>query len=161
MAKAPSRGARGRGKGKGKPSGRGSLPKKEPRKRPSAPRGKTYEIICSECYTSYAYSQAASADSISCPECLHVGTVGANDVMSKIAIAKSTEGGNLLKAAIPAVLFFVIGVVWTGMLATKAAASTNLEASTNWIFGGVLAVLFIVTLAFALKYESNRYEVYF
>lgn len=161
MAKAPKRAAKPRGKGgKGGGGPKKPLPKREPARRP-ARSGKQYEVLCSECYSSFSFSANASASSISCPECMHVGNIGAKDVMSKIAIAKAGEQSGLMKALIPGVLFMLVGIVWTGMLASKAAVDASLGSGANYGFAGALFILLIVTIGLAFKYESNRHDVYF
>ncbi len=156
MAKAP----RG-GKGRGKSTGRGTLPRKEPVRRPTGGGGKTYEIVCSECYSSFSMRQDSSASSINCPECLHSGNMGAKDVMSKIAIAKSAEQSNFTKALIPAILFIVTGLSWTLFLTARAVAGEAVSAGVNYGFLSATLILFIATVALGFKYESNRYEAYF
>ena len=155
MAKAP----RG-GKGRGKPTGRGTLPRKEPVRRPTGGGGKTYEIVCSECYSSFAMRQDNSASSINCPECLHSGNMGAKDVMSKIAIAKSAEQSNFLKAVIPAILFIATGLMWSLLLTTQAPGE-SVSAGVNYGFLSATLILFIVAIGLGIKYEGNRYEAYF
>lgn len=156
MAKAP----RG-GKGRGKPTGRGTLPRKEPVRRPRDGGGRTYEIVCSECYSSFAMRQDSSASSINCPECLHTGNMGAKDVMSKIAIAKAAEQGNFTKALIPALLFVSTGLIWTLVLTANAVAGETVSAGVNYGFLSATLLLFIAAVALGIKYEGNRYEAYF
>ena len=77
--------------------------------------------------------------------------------MSKIAIAKSSESGNYVKAMIPGILFFVCGLAW--MTALNGAEA--FEPAINYALMGGTLILLILTVAMAVKYESNRHEVYF
>ncbi len=154
---APKKAAPKKAKG-GRPSAR-SKPTKQAKgpSRSAGPRGQTYEIICSECYTDFSFNQASNESSITCPECLHTGNVAPKDVMSKIAIAKSSEAGNLMKAFIPGILFLLCGVVWITILNTQETVSPGVNYG---LLGGTL-VLLIVAIAMGVKYEYNLHDVYF
>ncbi|MFQ5655383.1 MAG: hypothetical protein ACE5GW_11715, partial [Planctomycetota bacterium] len=119
MAKAPQR-------RKSAGNGRGSRPAKTPKRtiaRPPRQVSETstegYEIICSECYSSFMMSRNPSASQVTCPDCLHVGSIAPREEMTKISIAKSAEKSNLRLAAIPALLFFLCGVTYVALLNAK------------------------------------------
>jgi len=160
MAKAPNR-ARGRGGAGGRKAA--AKPKKVLRSAPArtASIKGGYEVLCSECYSNYALNPAANSGKIVCPECMHMGEVAASDVMAQVAIAKSTEKSWLTKAIIPAGLMLVLGVIYVTLYITKSNAGEVLSDGMNYGMLGAVAILFIVSIAFTVKYETNRYDVYF
>ncbi|MGE3165133.1 MAG: hypothetical protein AB7O52_09530 [Planctomycetota bacterium] len=164
MAKAtPGRkGASSRGKS---PAAKKSSPAKaasnpRPSKPARAPAGRGgYEINCSECYTSFSFQPSGGGSAITCPVCMHVGQFAENDVMTKVVMAKRAEKSSFLMAVVPTVLLFVAGLAYAGSLALKGTA--GMESTQHYIFGGVGALLLIATIALGVKYENNRYDVYF
>ena len=117
-----------------------------------------YDVICSECYSEFRFTQSR-AEKITCSECLHVGGTAPSDIMSRIALDKAKEQSTLIKAIIPAMLFMVLGFVWIGMLLGEVEMLN--KPGPNWGFAGVAALLFIAAIGFAFKYEQHRYDVYF
>ena len=167
MAKAPRKGGKGKAPAK---SAKGKKPaaKKSAAKKPAAkpkptraPSGKgSYEITCSECYTTFQF-RSTGANDITCPECMHTGTVADSAAMSDIAMAKSKETNGFRMAMIPVLLFFVVGLAYAYILTTKSIAEETIESSMHYGFLGGIALLFILVLAFGIKYESSRSDVYF
>ncbi|MEM7165266.1 MAG: hypothetical protein AAF581_07370 [Planctomycetota bacterium] len=167
MAKAPRKGGKGappkRGakpaKGK-KPAAKKPVAKAKPTRAPAAKGKGGYEITCSECYSTFQFRSTGASD-ITCPECLHAGTAGDSAAMSDIAIAKSREAGWLKKAMVPVLLFFGVGVFYAYMLSSKAAAGEIVGTNVHYGFLGGGALLFILMIWFAVKYEGSRHDVYF
>lgn len=163
MAKAPSsKGATSRGKSVA--SKKASPAKSRATARPvkaqrAAPARGGYEINCSECYSAFSFHPSGGGSSITCPVCMHVGQFAENDVMAKVAMAKQAEKSSFLMAVVPTVLLFGAGLAYVSTLALKG--TEGMETTNHYIFGGVGALLLIVTVALGVKYESNRYDVYF
>ncbi len=116
-----------------------------------------YEIICSECYSSFSLNPGCGESRITCPDCLHIGELAAKDAMTKIAIAKTAEKAGLIKAVVPAILFLLCGLTYVAM----SSGSADMSSEFNYGFLGACSILIIITLAMGFKYESNRYDVYF
>ena len=143
---------------KRKPGGSAKSP--SPRKSgPRAPSQGGLSVICSECYSDFTYYSSGNPARITCPNCMHVGNSAGKESMSKIAIAKTAEKGGLKLGIISAALFLLCGFTWIGMLVS--AGSEPVAAGVHYGFLGFGAILFIVMVAMAFKYESNRYEIYF
>ncbi len=126
---------------------------------PSSIRG-AYDVVCSECYAEFEFRAPGAAERtpITCPDCLHVGSVAAGDVMSRVAQAKRSERSYLTRAVLPSVLVLACGLSWVVGLTYFELAGSD---AANYSFLGVL-VLLIGALIFGLsKYESNRFDVYF
>lgn len=167
MAKAPSRGKKPN-RGRKPAGGAKKSAAKKPASRPAARSGgggggggAGYEITCSECYSSFAFRGGSAGASITCPVCMHVGHVADRDVMSNLAIAKSGEKSKLMAAVIPTLLFLGCGLFYLYTLTSKASTGEAVESSTHLIFGGIGAVLLIASIGLGVRYETNRYDVYF
>ncbi|MCA8960775.1 MAG: hypothetical protein KDC38_09690 [Planctomycetes bacterium] len=121
-------------------------------------------MICSECYAEFSLSSNQPASKITCPECMHMGEIATSDVMGQIALAKNAEKGWLLKAIIPTLLLFFGGFAYLWMIMSKGRENEMISAlgdGLNYGFIGGLAILAIIVIAMAIKYEGNRYDVYF
>ncbi|MEM7261190.1 MAG: hypothetical protein AAF488_04310, partial [Planctomycetota bacterium] len=128
MAKTPSRSTRGKSK-------RPVPSKSKPRASRPAPRSGSsagYSVICSECYSEFSLASTEPAAKISCPECMHMGEVSTSDVMGQISLAKGAEKGWLMKAAIPAILLFAVGMAYLFMIKDKALEGAALSDGLNY-----------------------------
>lgn len=120
-----------------------------------------YEIICSECYSAFRFAPAHAGSGLECPDCLHRGQAADSDVMTKIALAKSAERSWLVKASIPLILFFVVGISYGALLTLKSASDQVLGSTVHYGFLGGGTILLILLVWFAVKYETSRADVYF
>ncbi|MFN0057189.1 MAG: hypothetical protein ACKVX7_01920 [Planctomycetota bacterium] len=121
--------------------------------------GTSYAVTCSECYSEFRFRSGAGAKRITCPECLHLGEVGQSDAMAQIAQVKKGEQGAMLLALVPGIVMTILGFVYIWLV--SRTDSPPIDAGLNYGLLGGLAVLLIVTIALSVKYENNRYEVYF
>ncbi len=156
-------GARGARPGRGSAAaGAASAPKAIAAAVPaSRGRGAGYAIVCSECYAEFSFVPPAASQSaiaITCPDCLHVGRVAADDVMARIAQAKGSEKSYLLRAVLPGLLLLTCGLAWIVALTYYGIAGSE---GANYGFLVVGIILLVAVFLGLLKYESNRFDVYF
>ncbi|MCI0652201.1 MAG: hypothetical protein L0Z55_09995 [Planctomycetes bacterium] len=147
----------------GKKGGAGSKPRltaaaDAPLASAALARAGGYEILCSECYSEFAFRGGAAEGQITCPDCLHVGSIADPESMSKILVAKRREKSALLLSLVPALLFLITAFAWIATVTYSAQAPSQ---GANYTFSGLAAVFFFAMLAFGIKYESHRCDVYF
>ncbi len=162
MAKAPRKRAVAPRQGK-------AAPKSPPRAKssPKAPRTASapkirggYEVICSECYNDFDFNPSTTTSQVTCPICMHVGSVAEREDQARFQIAKGRERSKFLGGLIPGVLFLVVGLVWLFLLNREGTAE-QLGAGLNYGLLGAAMILLIITVFQSVKYEAARYEVYF
>lgn len=164
MAKAPSR-SRGktapgksspRGKGKGKSGGSPKAKVSRPAPRPKSTKG-GLPIICSECYSDFHLTSTAPGTKITCPECMHLGSIDEGDVIAQVSIAKKAEKQSLIIAMIG--VFLMVGLFFAYQM--PLISEGTIESGMHWGLAGGIGVAFLVAVIFGIKYEKNRHEVYF
>lgn len=172
--------------GKGRPSRLGAKPKfgkerakrpKEDRKakeaRPVAPVGGAVRFICSECYEEFHLPADYSGETVTCPECLHVGKRPDDNFLRTVNVHKKEERKSLaltvaVGAGLVIVLFILVWVntpyvpVLESFLAGLGLSGVELDARevTFGLLGGG-GILTIILLWLLVRFESNRWEVYF
>lgn len=160
---------KGAKKGGAKPSRLKSAKKKparekkiKPRKAVAAPRGKSggerIAFICSECYEDFVLTGSEVQDSITCPECLHVGKKPDDDFLRTVRMHKQGERSSLVVAAVTLLLALLaaLGFIW---VASPHSEST--DENLRLILLGATALLVVAGLALTVRYEKKRWEVYF
>ena len=165
MAKAPKRAGSGSRKTSGPKKSKPRATQRAASTRPARSGSKAgYNVICSECYSEFGLTSTEPAAKISCPECMHMGEVSTSDVMGQIALAKGAEKGWLIKALIPTALMIIAGFAYLFMIRAKGQEGELIAAlgdGLNYGMLGGIAILAIIAIALASKFESNRYDVYF
>lgn len=118
-------------------------------------RGASCKFVCSECYAEFILPANFSEETLSCPECLHIGKRPDEDFLRTVLIHKSQEKKSLAMTAGVAVLFALsaLVVIW------QASPFTASEPSA--ILMGISGVLLIALFVLLARYEANRWEVYF
>ena len=140
-------------------------------KQPAAPRpgpapraaGGRIHFTCSECYEEFVLRSSQMQDTLTCPECLHVGKRPEDNFLMTVQGTKGREKRVLGLAMLFALLASVLGTGFVLLLSPHKDIVLNLvpgEMST-YVFGGGLALLGLVGIAMAAQYEKNRWEVYF
>lgn len=124
---------------------------------PRAPRGASCQFVCSECYAEFILPANFSEETLSCPECLHVGKRPDQDFLRTVLIHKGQEKKSLAITAGVAGLLFVLAVLLIWQTSPYVATASIPPVALLGI-GGVLLIALLVLLA---KYEANRWEVYF
>ncbi len=126
---------------------------------PRPPRGgASCQFVCSECYAEFILPANFSEETLSCPECLHVGKRPDEDFLRTVLIHKGQEKKWLAITAGVAVLFFAVALMLIWQTRPYAGATT---ASSPMAFLAIGGVLLIALLALLTRYEANRWEVYF
>ncbi len=125
-----------------------------------APTSGACRFVCSECYAEFLLPANFSKDTLTCPECLHVGKRPKDDFLRTVLIHKGQEKKSFALTAFCGVLFFAVSLflVWkVSPYAGEQGAADNLPT----ILLGVSAALLVVFLILLARYEGNRWEVYF
>ncbi len=146
-----------RSKGKKKAPAKKAKKAKRAAPAPRPPRGgASCQFVCSECYAEFVLPANFSEETLSCPECLHVGKRPDEDFLRTVLIHKGQEKKGLAITAGVAVLFFAVAMmlIWQ----SSPYATT---ASSPMAFLAIGGVLLIALLALLTRYEANRWEVYF
>ncbi len=164
MAKKKSRKTAGKkAAGKSSASKKSRASKKAPAKKTAparpAPTGSSCQFVCSECYSEFMLPASFSEDTLSCPECLHVGKRPDDDFIKTVLLHKSKEKGSLMMAMVAALLFIVVTAYLIYQISPYAGDSEPAIPTVGLL--GISGVLFLAVLGLAWKHESNRWEVYF
>ena len=125
---------------------------------PRAPRrGSSCQFVCSECYAEFILPSNFSEETLSCPECLHVGKRPDEDFLRTVLIHKGQEKKWLAITSGVAAAFFVVVLLLIWQMSPYATT----ESFPPMAFLGIGGVLFVALLALLTRYEANRWEVYF
>lgn len=167
---------KGMGKGVGKGIGKGGSKLKDRVKKdvsarkiakpvPAAPLKGSVRFICSECYEEFLLSSTYSAETVTCPECLHVGKRPDDDFLRTVNVHKTGEKKSLamtiiVGAVLVAAILFLIFIRSPFCNLEIAAQQQTLHTWTMGLLGlsGLLALILIWLLT---RFEKNRWEVYF
>jgi hypothetical protein len=164
-------------KGKKGPKGKKATPKKEkkakaakpakaPRKKAAPPprvTGRAYAFVCSECYDEYLLPASYSDETVTCPECLHVGKKPDDNFLRTVAMHKAAEQRTTFGVMLCGLLMLlsVFGLIWINTAAGSSLVSSSSHQTVSYgLMGasGLLAVIFFWLLS---RFEANRWEVYF
>jgi hypothetical protein len=165
----PDKGRRGgrlgaKERGSGARAGRAEKSKKERVPKPTRPAAqRSVRFVCSECYEEFLLPANFSRDTVSCPECLHVGKRPDEDFLRTINLHKAGERKALTLACAlgGALLLLLLVLIWIqSPYRTIELKEDQLQAVTMGILGGsgLVAILFFWLL---VRAENNRWEVYF
>ena len=136
-------------------------PPREEKARPAAAasvRG-SVTFVCSECYEEFLLPSNYSKDMVSCPECLHVGKRPDQDFLRTVNIHKSGEKMAFLAALGTGVCLFAALLYLMYVLTPYSGGKT--DKNIILALTGACAVLTVVFLALTIRFEKNRWEVYF
>jgi hypothetical protein len=141
-----------------------AAPKKEKKARPPArvPQGRI-PFICSECYEEFFLPATYSRDTVTCPDCLHVGKRPADDFLRKVTLHKGEEKKAFSLALVLSEALAVVTAIFLWSISPFQMPQLLQDNRANVQMGsGILAALLILGLILAAaKYEKNRWEVYF
>jgi hypothetical protein len=153
----------GKAKAKAKATAAAAKPKRERKAPPPRTRG-GIPFICSECYEEFVLPATYARETVTCPECLHVGKRPADNFLEKVNLHKTAEKRALTKSLIFAEMLVVGAVVLMWLLSAYSASTFTSESTRgNAVMGiGALVVVLIGLLAWSIsQYEKNRWEIYF
>ncbi len=135
-----------------------------PKPRP-APRlaggGAQISFICSECYEEFFLSASQMKETVTCPECLHVGKKPQEDFLNTVHLHKGGERKSLLLAG---GLALILGLATAALIYVRSPYSqigAETQGQYGMILGGAVVLLVLAGIWLAIRYERNRWEVYF
>jgi len=145
-------------------------PAKAAKKRPaaaaarpaSAGRG-AYAFVCSECYDEYLLPANYSHETMTCPECLHVGKKPDENFLRTVAMHKKGQRKATFAVALCGVLFAaaLLGLVYVSTVAGYDRVPEMNRSLVTSGFAGASGLLGLLFFWLAVRYEGNRWEVYF
>ena len=141
-------------------AGKKKAPKPKASKPPAPAKTKGgIPFICSECHEEFALPTGYSHEAVTCPECLHVGKRPDEDFLSAVMAHKAGEKRSLTMAVLAIVLLVITCVAWAWI----GSPYSTMELSQNLNIGFMVgtAVFFALSIWLVVKFESNRWEVYF
>ena len=151
--------------GSGRASRARGKPKKKvkPKREMPAPRGGRSRVtfICSECYEDFTFTGADMNESVTCPECLHVGKKPDDDFLRTVSMHKSGERSSLVLACLLLAALLGSGGAVIYFVSPHFFAGGNGDENTTMIAGIAAAFIFLVSLLLVARYEKNRWEIYF
>ncbi|MBI4583782.1 MAG: hypothetical protein HY717_07145 [Planctomycetes bacterium] len=131
----------------------------------SAPRlaggGAQISFICSECYEEFFLSASQMKETVTCPECLHVGKKPQEDFLKTVHLHKGGERKSLFLAG---GLALILGLVTAALIYIRSPYSgldAEAQGQYGMILGGTAVLLVLAGIWLAVRYERNRWEVYF
>lgn len=143
-----------------------AMPKKKakPKREKPAPRdgGRSrIAFICSECYEDFTFSGGDINETVTCPECLHVGKKPDDDFLRTVSMHKSGEKSSLVLACL--VLTALLGASGAAIyfISPHFFAGGDGDTNTTMIAGIAAAFIFLISLLLVARYEKNRWEIYF
>jgi hypothetical protein len=120
-------------------------------------------FICSECYEEFLLPTSYSQETVTCPECLHVGKRPDADFLRTVTVHRRSEKKSLAGVLVVALLLLgvVTFLVWLrspyGTLELSRDMLTNVSYG---LLGGALLLTGIM-MWLLVRFEGNRWEVYF
>ena len=141
-------------------------PAKAPRKRATPPprvSGRAYAFVCSECYDEYLLPTSYSEETVTCPECLHVGRKPDDNFLRTVAMHKAGEQKTGFAVALCGILMFlsIFGLIWINTAGGSDMVSASSHQAVSYGLMGASALLGILFLWLLVRFEGNRWEVYF
>jgi hypothetical protein len=125
-------------------------------------RGKI-EFICSECYEDFVLPATYERETVTCPECMHVGKRPAEDFLRTVTRHKDGEKRMLFQAMMLGEMLLVASLAFIWLISQFSAGVVPVDNrdTFTWILGGAVLVL-AGSLCWAVsRYEKNRWEIYF
>jgi hypothetical protein len=120
-------------------------------------------FICSECYEEFVLPSTYSRETVTCPECLHVGKRPAEDFLRTVTVHKAGEK-SAFKLALMSTYFFLVSALLLIWIASPYSSAVIQDEGRST--GTMILLILVVGSAGLLiwassRYEKNRWEVYF
>jgi hypothetical protein len=124
------------------------------------PAKSTVPFVCSECYEEFLIPASYAQEMVSCPECLHVGKRPDADFLRTIHVHKSGEKKSFaLAMGVGAVLLvLLLALMWT---ISPYGPGTSGDSTIPMVLLGASALLTLAFIWLIVRFEGNRWEVYF
>jgi len=121
------------------------------------------QFICSECYAEFNLPSSFSSETLTCPECLHIGKRPDEGFLRTVIQAKAKEKSSFTTAVAVGVALFVIFGFLIWLRSDYCTLELAADQKKTWTLGllgggGVLTLVFFYLLA---RFEKNRWDVYF
>lgn len=151
---------------KAKPAKAAKPAKKRPAAASARPAGAgrgAYAFVCSECYDEYLLPANYSHETMTCPECLHVGKKPDENFLRTVAMHKKGQRKATVAVALCGVLFAValLGLIYVSTVAGYERVPEMNRSLVTYGFAGASGLLGFLFFWLAVRYEGNRWEVYF
>jgi hypothetical protein len=130
--------------GRGRPGARGSL-----------------TFVCSECYEEFLLPPNFSQEMVSCPECLHVGKRPDADFLRSVKMHKAGERKFLAAAVVCGAILLIVILALFWVISPYSVAGGKLDTTIVYGLAGGAVVLTAILVWLILRFEGNRWEVYF
>jgi hypothetical protein len=115
-------------------------------------------VICSECFEELAFDTGVKSDTLTCPVCEHTAARPDDATLARIESVRKAEKTNLT------IGLALSGLSAAAMVAWQALMTNPVNAHEGGLFWGPLGLFFLLVLVlaiFSVKYEGNRFDVYF
>lgn len=127
--------------------------------KPAAPLRRAVRVICSECYEEFRLNAEFDGESLTCPDCRHTGNRPEEGFIAKVRQHQASEQMSLIMAVAAAVLF--LGTAAALVLVNSFKARPTVDPNINYAIVFVALILLFVLGYAAVRYERNRWDVYF
>ena len=120
-------------------------------------------FICSECYGEFRVPSTYASETVTCPECQHVGKRNDEDFMRRVGVQKASERSALMTALTFAISFLVVTLAffWMQTPYSEGVVKAAQRGTLAPLLGGLSALNLIALIWAAGRYEKNRWEIYF
>ncbi len=138
-------------------------PKKTRKKPEVRPLRGGIPFICSECYEEFVLPANYSKETVTCPECLHVGKRPAEDFIRTVNLHKAGEKRALSKSLWIAEMLGISALIFLFVISPYSIdmIEEDLRGKLTMGFGGLVVVLAGLLAWSVNQYEKNRWEIYF
>ncbi len=113
-------------------------------------------VVCSECFEELCFDTGVKTDSLTCPVCEHTASRPDDALLHRISGHRRTERTNFMICLV-VLLAGALGFARWGQVIGNAAV----ESGAFWSGAGLGLVAALALMGLIVKYEGNRWEVYF
>jgi hypothetical protein len=142
-------------------------PRKPPKERaerpvalPAGARG-SITFVCSECYEEFLIPSSYSQEMVSCPECLHVGKRPDDEFLRTVHLHKAGEKRSFLSAIVVGALLFAVALALAWTHTPYGAGQADSGGTLSLALLGAAGLLTVILIWLVVRFEGNRWEVYF
>jgi len=129
--------------------------------KPAAGSQRAVAFICSECYEEFLLPSNYSQQMVTCPECLHVGKKPDEDFLRTVNVHKAGQSKSLLMAAVAGMLLALLLLSTLYITSDMYVAAGKPDSTLVLGLAGGTALVTVLFLWLVMRFEKNRWEVYF
>lgn len=115
-------------------------------------------VICSECFEDFSFDTSVKSDTLTCPVCEHSAARPDDGTLHRIHSLRKAEQTNYLITMVLTIVGSLAFAIW-GVVQTNPANAA--DDAMFWGPIGVAGLAALVLMGFVVKYEGNRWEMYF